>query len=70
MNFLKTAKDLLNSDQRCERETDRWDPLTHGTHETEGQRQGRSSSPAEVDDGEVSDGSKGIYVFLSSRRLR
>ena len=70
MNFSKTAKDLLNSDQRCERETDRWDPLTHGTHVIVAQRQGRSSSPAKLDDGEVSAGSKGIYVFLSSRRTR
>jgi len=51
--------------QGCERER-----LTPGTHATERQRQGRRSSPAKLDDGEVSVRSKGIYVFLSSRRTR
>jgi hypothetical protein len=31
---------------------------------------GESSSRAELDDGEVSGETKGIYVFLSSRRTR
>ena len=56
--------------QGCERETDRWDPLTHGTHATERQRHGRRSSLAKLDDGDVSVGSKGIYVFHSSRRTQ
>jgi hypothetical protein len=43
--------------------------LTPGTRASERQRQGRCSSPAKLNDDEVSAGSKGIYVFLSSRRL-
>jgi len=31
---------------------------------------GESSSPVELDDGEVSGETKGMYVFLSSRRTR
>ena len=56
--------------QRCDRErltggpTGQRDPLDSDT-ET-----GESSSPAKLDDGEVSVESKGIYVFLSSRRTR
>ena len=46
---------------------DRWDPLTHGTHVTVRQKAETSLSPAKLDDGEVSVGSKGIYAFLSSR---
>ena len=70
MNFTKSTQDLQNSESEVwGRETDRWDQLTHGTHATERQRQGRRSSPAKLDDGEVSVGSKGFYVFLSSRRL-
>ena len=52
--------------QRGEREW-RWGLLTHGTHVTERQKAETSSSPVKLDDGEVSVGSKGIYVFLSSR---
>ena len=50
--------------QGCERER-----LTPGTHATERQRQGRRSSPAKLDDGEVSVGSKGIYVFLKANSV-
>ena len=70
MIFSKTAKDLLNSEPEvCEREVDKGttgqqDPLDRDT-ET-----GESSSPAKLDDGEVSIESKGIYVFLYSRRTR
>jgi len=43
--------------------------LTPGTRASVRQRQGRSSAPAKLNDDEVSAGSKGIYVFLSPRRL-
>ena len=67
MNFTKTAQDLQTVNQRCGTErltggpTGQRDPLDSDT-ET-----GESSSPAELDDGEVSGETKGIYVFLSSR---
>jgi len=64
MDFTKTAQALQNSEPGMREER-----LTPGTHATERQRQGRCSSPAKLNDDEVSTGSKGIYVFLSSRRL-
>jgi len=65
MDFTKTAQALQNNEpEGCERER-----LTPGTRASERQRQGRCSSPAKLNDDEVSAGSMGIYVFLSSRRL-
>jgi len=71
MNFLKPTQDLLNSGPEArERErltgapTGQRDPLDSDTATAE------SSSPAKLDDGEVSVESKGTIVTLSQRRTR
>jgi hypothetical protein len=69
MKFTKTTQDLQNSEpEGRETEADRWGLLTDGTHATERQEAETSSSPANLDDGEVSVESKGTVVTLSPRR--
>jgi len=68
MNFTKTTQDLQNSEpdgRETEAEggpTGQRDPLDSDTEI------GESSSPAKLDDGEVSVESKGTVVTLSLRR--
>jgi len=57
--YTISTRSVKKVNQRGERER-----LTPGTRASERQRQGRCSSPAKLNDDEVSAGSKGIYVFL------
>jgi len=69
MNFTNVTQDLQNSEpEGRERVADRWGPLTHGTHVTQRQKAETSSSPAKLDDGEVSVEFKGTVVTPSPRR--
>jgi len=69
MNFTKATQDMQNCEpEGRERVADRWGPLTHGTHMKERQKAETSSSPAKLDDGEVSVEFKGTVVTLSPRR--